>query len=115
MTFGNAMVYSLLGISVVFFALIFLMVIIKIMTSIGERGAAKETAKTAAQADAVGSADVSVAPTKNAPPAPGTAGELKLYNTPPRTAAMLMAIVADELKTPINELRFISIKEGGEE
>ena len=28
---------------------------------------------------------------------------------------MLMAIVADELKTPINELRFISIREIKEE
>ena len=31
--------------------------------------------------------------------APGVAGEVKLYDTDPRTAAMLMAIVADELKT----------------
>ena len=54
----------------------------------------------------------------SAPPkklAPGTAGEVKLYDTDPRTAAMLMAIVADELKTPINELRFISIREIKEE
>ena len=45
------------------------------------------------------------------PLAPGTAGELKLYDTPPKTAAMLMAIVADKLGKPLNELRFISIKE----
>ena len=41
----------------------------------------------------------------------GAAGELKLYDTPERDAAMVMAIVADELKIPINELRFISIRE----
>ncbi len=46
-----------------------------------------------------------------APVAPGSAGKLKLYNTEPKTAAMLMAIVADKLQKPINELRFISIKE----
>ena len=43
--------------------------------------------------------------------APGTAGELKLYDTDPRDAAMIMAIVADTLGKPLNELRFISIRE----
>ena len=46
-----------------------------------------------------------------APKAPGSAGEIKLHNVEPKTAAMLMAIVADKLQKPINELRFISIKE----
>ena len=45
------------------------------------------------------------------PPAPGSAGRLKLHNVEPKTAAMLMAIVADKLQKPLNELRFISIKE----
>ena len=43
--------------------------------------------------------------------APGSAGKLKLHDVEPKTAAMLMAIVADKLGKPINELRFISIKE----
>ena len=43
--------------------------------------------------------------------APGTAGNLKLYDTPPKTAAMIMAIVANQMGKPLNELRFISIKE----
>jgi len=51
------------------------------------------------------------APVVEAPTAPGSAGKLKLYNVEPKTAAMLMAIVADKLGKPINELRFISIKE----
>ena len=46
-----------------------------------------------------------------AKPAPGTAGELKLYNVEERDAAMVMAIVADKLGKPLNELRFISIRE----
>ena len=46
-----------------------------------------------------------------APVAPGSAGELKLYDVEPKTAAILMAIVADKLGKPLNELRFISIKE----
>ena len=43
--------------------------------------------------------------------APGTAGQLKTYDVPPKTCAMLMAIVADKMGKPLNELRFISIKE----
>ena len=46
-----------------------------------------------------------------APKAPGSAGSVKLHDVEPKTAAMLMAIVADKLGKPINELRFISIKE----
>ena len=46
-----------------------------------------------------------------APLAPGSAGKMKLYDTPPKTAAMLMAIVANKMGKPLNELRFISIKE----
>lgn len=46
-----------------------------------------------------------------APVAPGSAGKLKLHDVEPKTAAMLMAIVADQLDKPLNELRFISIKE----
>ncbi|MCM1305859.1 MAG: OadG family protein [Bacteroides sp.] len=40
----------------------------------------------------------------------GTCGELKLINTDERDAAMIMAIVADSTGTPLNELRFKSIK-----
>lgn len=45
------------------------------------------------------------------PVAPGSAGQVKLYNVEPKTAAMLMAIVANKMDKPLNELRFISIKE----
>jgi len=47
--------------------------------------------------------------------APGSSGDIKLYNVDERTAAMIMAIIADELQTPLNELRFKSIKEVSEE
>ena len=47
----------------------------------------------------------------DAPVAPGSAGQLKTYDVPPKTCAMLMAIVADKMGKPLNELRFISIKE----
>ena len=52
-----------------------------------------------------------VAPVADLPTAPGSAGKLKIHDVAPKTAAMLMAIVADKLQKPINELRFISIKE----
>jgi len=51
------------------------------------------------------------APVAEVPTAPGSAGNLKLHNVEPKTAAMLMAIVADKLQKPLNELRFVSIKE----
>ena len=95
MTFVDALIYSLLGMLVVFFALFLLMLIIKLMTAAGDKEKTPP-APTAAPAPAS---------------APGSAGELKLYDTEPRTAAMLMAIVADELQTPLNELRFISVRE----
>lgn len=48
---------------------------------------------------------------KNVSVAEGTAGQLKLHTVDPKTAAMLMALVADSVNKPLNELRFISIKE----
>ena len=51
------------------------------------------------------------APAPEVKTAPGSAGELKLHNVEPKTAAMLMAIVADKMNRPLNELRFTSIKE----
>lgn len=45
------------------------------------------------------------------PAAPGSAGKLKLHDVEPKTAAMLMANTADKMGKPLNELRFISIKE----
>ena len=47
----------------------------------------------------------------DAPKAPGSAGHVKLHNVPDKEAAMIMAIVADKMQTPLNELHFISIKE----
>ncbi len=63
--------------------------------------------KAAAEISAV----ADVATPVEAPKAPGSAGQVKLHDVEPKTAAMLMAIVADKLQKPINELRFISIKE----
>ncbi|MBQ9270260.1 MAG: OadG family protein [Oscillospiraceae bacterium] len=106
MSFGTALLDSVLGILVVFAALVLLMVIIMLMTSIGDRIERRPRPIRA---------DVTPVPPEPQPPAPGSAGEVKLYDTDPRTAALIMAIIADELQTPINELRFISIREVKEE
>ncbi len=101
-SFGDAALTALLGYLVVFFGLILLMVVVIIMGKIMVSRANK--AKAAVPA-------APTAPAPEVPAAPGSAGELKLYDTDPRDAAMIMAIVADTLGKPINQLRFISIKE----
>ena len=101
----DAGVIALLGYAVVFFGLILLMIVVMVM---GKIFMAK--AKKAAAAPAPAAAPVEVAAV-DAPTAPGSAGKLKLHDVEPKTAAMLMAIVADKMGKPINELRFISIKE----
>ena len=102
------LINSLLGICVVFFALALLIIIITIMSKLNLSDEPKK-AKGAASAPAPAAAAAGAA--ANAPLAPGSAGDLKLYNTDPRDAAMIMAIVADELQKPLNELRFLSIRE----
>ena len=99
---GNAAITALMGYAVVFLGLVLLMIVVMILGSCMKKAAAPEAADKAAEA-------ISIQPQHH--PAPGSAGELKLYDTDPRDAAMIMAIVADSLGKPINELRFISIRE----
>ncbi|MDD6275098.1 MAG: OadG family transporter subunit [Clostridiaceae bacterium] len=103
----EALGYSLLGIAIVFAALLLLMAIIKIQSTLMSKGKEKKPAAAAAPA----AAPAPAAPAQAKPAAPGSAGEIKLYDVPDKTAAMIMAIVADTLKKPLNELRFKSIKE----
>ena len=107
-TIGEAGVYALLGYVVVFFGLILLMAVV---IALGKYFASKDV-KLKATASAAAQATAPAAPAA-APKAyaPGSAGELKLHDVEPKTAAMLMAIVADKMGKPLNELRFKSIKE----
>lgn len=100
---GAALAYSVLGFAIVFFGLILLMIVIKIMEAVMNAFKKKETAPAPAAA-----APAAPAPK---PLAPGSAGEVKLYNVPDKEAAMIMAIVANKMNKPLNELRFKSIKE----
>ena len=106
---ANAGIVALLGYSVVFFGLILLMCVITILGKSFQAAEAKQ--KAAAAAAPAAAAPAAAAPAVTADPAPGSAGKLKLHDVEPKTAAMLMAIVADKMGKPINELRFISIKE----
>ena len=103
----NAGIVAVLGYIVVFVGLIVLMAVIVLL------GKAFVAAENKKKAEPVAPAAPAAAPVVSAAPAeaPGTAGQLKLYDTPPKTAAMIMAIVADKMGKPLNELRFISIKE----
>jgi len=103
-TLGDAGITAALGYAVVFFGLILLMIVVSLF---GKAFVAAEKKRTAATPAPI----AAPAPVAEAKPAPGSAGGVKLYNVEPRTAAMLMAIVADKMGKPINELRFISIKE----
>ena len=106
---ANAGVVALLGYGVVFFGLILLMCVVTLLGKAFQAAEAK--AKAAAAAAAPVAEAPAAAPAVPAEPAPGSAGKLKLHDVEPKTAAMLMAIVADKMGKPINELRFISIKE----
>ena len=98
----DALVLSAVGMGVVFLVLLALMLVIQLMAAIGKKP------EPAAQL-----ASASAAPAAVFEKAPGSAGEINLFTVDDKTAALVMAIVADDLKTPLNELRFISIKEVG--
>ena len=101
---------SVLGFAIVFFVLIALMGMISIMRGMVEQMSA---AKAAAPAAAAASATAPAAPAAdpNMIPAKGSLGDIKLYDVDDKTAAMIMAIVADKMEAPLNELRFLSIRE----
>ena len=100
---GTAALIVVLGMAVVFFGLIIMMFVTKIAGAIINR---KNTAASAAAPAAA-----SAAPAVPNAPAPGSAGKIALHDVPDKTAAMLMAIVANKLGKPLNTLRFKSMKE----
>ena len=99
---GGALLTGLLGYIVVFIGLILLMIVVIITSKIEMARKPKEAVSSPAAPSAAPAAPA---------PAPGSAGKLKLYDTPDKEAAMIMAIVANQMGRPLNELRFISIKE----
>ena len=108
---ADAGIVALLGYGVVFLGLVALMVVVillgKAFVAAGNRKKAEAPKAAAPEAPAPANTEAA----KAAPVAPGSAGGVKLYDVEPKTAAMIMAIVADRMGKPLNELRFISIKE----
>ena len=110
----NAAIVAVLGYAVVFFGLILLMLVVMAMGKVfiaKDKKAAEKAAAAKAGIDAVPVAPHTKGEIVLDVPAPGTAGHLKLHDVEPKTAAMIMAIVANKMGKPLNELRFISIKE----
>lgn len=100
-TIAETLLISLVGFLTVFAVLILLMAVIKLISL--AFGGKKETAPQPATAPAA--AVPAPAPEKD-----GYTG-VKLNGVDDKTAATLMAIVASELEMPLDNLRFISIKE----
>lgn len=108
---GESLLDAALGYLVVFIGLTLLMIVVVVVGKIMYSKAKKANAKSAAPAAAPVAAPAAAAPVTSKKLAPGSAGDVKIYDTDPRDAAMIMAIVADKLGKPLNELRFRSIKE----
>lgn len=117
----DALLLALIGIVVVFIVLILLMLIVSLVGKIFD-GSEKLKEKHPEWNDKVQNIKAKMTfwkkdkgekvpeEAQEQPLAKGTCGELKLINTDERDAAMIMAIVADQTNTPLNELRFKSIK-----
>ena len=108
LSIGDAAITAVFGYSVVFAGLVILMIVIYCTGAIFK----SKDAKAKAAADAEAAKKQAAAETKaELPLAPGSAGHVKLFDVPDKEAAMIMAIVADKMQKPLNELHFISIKE----
>ena len=103
---ADTAIVALLGYATVFLGLIALMVVITILGKAFVAAEKRKAAKVVKEEPAPAPAPA-VEPAK----APGSAGRLMLHDVEPKTAAMIMAIVADKMGKPLNELRFTSIKE----
>ena len=110
MSIPEVLALSAMGLALVFLVLVLLMIVIYLMSAVFKVADSRKKPATAAVAvDAT--AAVSASRAAISQPGRGSCGEVKLYDVPDAIAAMLMAIVADEMGVPLNELRFISIKE----
>lgn len=108
MSIADAGITAVFGYAVVFSGLLILMIVLYCTGAIFKAKDAK--AKAAKEAENK-SAKNTPAPVAEKPVAPGSAGHVKLFDVPDKEAAMIMAIVADKMQKPLNELHFISIKE----
>ena len=112
MSIAEAGITAVFGYGVVFTGLVILMIVLYCTGAYFKSKDAKAKAVADAEAAKKKAAAPVVAETKaELPLAPGSAGHVKLFDVPDKEAAMIMAIVADKMQKPLNELHFISIKE----
>lgn len=111
MSVADAGITAVFGYAVVFFGLVILMVVLYCTGAIFKKKDEKAMAAKEAEAKASAKNAPAAAPAASKPVAPGSAGHVKLFDVPDKEAAMIMAIVADKMQKPLNELHFISIKE----
>ena len=112
----DALIISLIGFAIVFVVLFILMGIVMLMGLASDKGHVitdklpkfKNPFRKKKGEEVSSEEEESAAVA--APLAVGTCGELTLVRTEERDAAMIMAIVADSLGTPRNELRFKRIE-----
>lgn len=109
----DSLFLALIGISIVLVVLGILMVLIIALTALVKKTEGKKFSIKAIFSKTKNIEDKIETPAilNNEVLATGRSGSVKLHTVHPRTAALIMAIVADETKTPLNELNFISIKE----
>lgn len=106
---GDAAITAIFGYVVVFVGLTFLMLLLFATGAyFKSKNVKEEAAKKIAEPVKADTADETKS---ESPLAPGSAGSIKLFDVPDKEAAMIMAIVADKMQKPLNELHFISIKE----
>jgi len=108
MSIADAGITAVFGYAVVFSGLLILMIVLYCTGAIFKAKDAKAKAAKEAESKA---AKNTPAPAAEKALAPGSAGHVKLFDVPDKEAAMIMAIVADKMQKPLNELHFISIKE----
>ena len=103
---GDALLYALFTIAIVFTALLIIFVCIKIFSAILNAFDHKKDTSTEAPAAA---AATSAPAAPAAPEEEFSSGTLKLKGCDEKTAAMIMAIVSDNTGIPLSELVFKSI------
>ena len=110
LTMGEMFLNAGIVILVVFAVLLLMYILIsisgKIIQAITKAGTKEEPAKVAPAT----AAPAAAAPAAAAPEEIFSSGSLKLKNCDEKTAAMIMAIVADSTGIPLEELVFKSIK-----
>lgn len=108
---ADAAVTAVFGYVVVFLGLVILMTLLYIIGAYFKSKDEKAKAAKDAEVDSAAKSPNKAASASEKPVAPGSAGHVKLFDVPDKEAAMIMAIVADKMQKPLNELHFISIKE----